>query len=179
MNENISERRKQFESDRSNMLREKLKLVKVLENDDILRFEAVTSKKKGAQGGEGLVKRFRLKIEEASVIVEYLEDFKILLRILGQSEDYVRNLVAHENAHANKAEELEGVFKGYRLVFFREENGTIGFQPFADAEPVDTWDNSKKKEVMKEILLAPLVYGDKLSPIDIQNIKRLDELYGK
>jgi hypothetical protein len=176
MKETISERRKQFELERSNMLRAKLKLVKVLEDEDVLRYEAITSKKKGVQGGEEFAKRFKQKVEEASIVVEYLKDFEILLRILGQSEDYIRNLLAHENAHANKAEELGGVFKGYRLVFFRED-GKIRFQPFADAVPLDTWDNSKKKEVMKEVLSAPLAYGDKLSEVDIHNINRLDELY--
>ncbi len=119
----------------------------------------------------------KVKIENSGLIVKTLPEFRYALECLGiYSPEEIKDILSHENAHANKMESLGILCLGYEIIVFKKENGKGGlmFITIADAPPAD-WDKNKKLEVHKKIANAPEEYESNhpLSSFDRATIHRL------
>lgn len=108
--------------------------------------------------------------EHAKIHVRTLPEFKMLLEKIGMQGDSLIDSLEHENAHANKAEELGARHEGYQVLCLRYKNG-FGYIPQVSIYIPDRWSLHKQKEVSGKIINAPEEYGNSLSPDDINDLK--------
>lgn len=112
-------------------------------------------------------------LAEHAVVVNNLNDYKTLLKNTGISEDQVIEILAHENAHANKAESLDENFGGYALLVWRD-NDIFKYLPFAMTSVGGDFDNKRFEKEMA-IARAPDEYGEETSLADKERIKSLEQ----
>lgn len=112
------------------------------------------------------------KINLASFHTKELIDFKLAMERFGLSEENVIDFLAHENAHANKADELDAGFDKYLLTILVRDGNLVG-QP-STLFNLDL-DHPDAKKILKKITLAPEEYGNKLSPSDIKSLNNLNK----
>ena len=112
------------------------------------------------------------KINLASFHTRELIDFKLAMQRFGLSEENVTDFLAHENAHANKADELDAGFDKYLLTILVRDGKLVG-QP-STLFNLDL-DHPDAKKILKTITLAPEEYGNKLSPGDIRSLDNLNK----
>lgn len=123
-------------------------------------------------------------LAQATVVFKDLVSFDYALEVLyrtGVDREYLLETLKHENAHANKADQLGARHEDYKLVFLKDENGKIFFAPSAGIyipEEDEGWSKEKQKEVLREVLEAPDIYGDSLSPGDERDLRNLDGILG-
>jgi hypothetical protein len=115
---------------------------------------------------------------EINLEADNLFEFRCLLGVLNIKEKEITSTLSHENAHANKAQSFEnkGVKHfGYRLKITVLKNGECVFTPQARWGVPDEFRELRKehKDILRAVYLAPLEYGDKLSPDDIEAINQL------
>ncbi len=115
-------------------------------------------------------KRYQLlnkEITDAEVLVPSIIEFKKVLELLNLPKDKIDKILNHENAHANKAEQLETKnLIGFRIRFHTDKNGEITFSKSAK---ILSNNNFPKKQILEEDILvaeAPLYYGDRPSKRD-------------
>lgn len=126
-------------------------------------------------------KRYQLlnkEITDAEVLVPSIIEFKKVLELLNLPKERIEQILNHENAHANKAEQLETKnFIGFRIRFHVDKNGEIAFSKSAK---ILSNNNFSKKQILEEDILvaeAPLHYGDRPSNRDKKMIdERMAEL---
>lgn len=109
-------------------------------------------------------------LDKSTVIAGNLKEFRLILKNLGLSKEDIEDQLAHENAHANKAESLDSKHLDYRVTILRGKNGEYLFQPYARIFIPEDWSEEKIKEVWTKIARAPEEYGNKMSPSDIEMI---------
>ena len=115
--------------------------------------------------------------KEIIMKVDNLNEFRLLMELFGTSEEKIQDILAHENAHGNKADSLgiKGVkHLGYELRIKKTNDGYF-LQPKVDIHYPIRYRLLKKKfrQVRKDIISAPEEYGNKLSPNDIETLKKL------
>lgn len=112
------------------------------------------------------------RINLASFHTKELIDFKLAMERFGLSDQNVIDFLSHENAHANKADELGVGFDEYLLTVLVKDGKLVG-QPSTlfslDLEHPET------KTILKKITLAPEEYGGELSPSDIKSLDNLNK----
>lgn len=114
------------------------------------------------------------QFKSCAVIVQNISEYRKVLELAGLSGKAVDQILSHENAHANVAEQLPSqIFKGYSLRFLKEDDGRIIMHPQA----LFLRDNSFSEEQLIEdeikVTEAPIYYGDELSPGDKKSIENL------
>jgi hypothetical protein len=112
-------------------------------------------------------------LEHASVHVTNLQDYRIVMEELGILEEEIIDILEHENAHANKAEALGAYFEEYLLLLLDDGQGGIIPCPRMKLSYPNDWSEEKCLEVEKQVTCAPEEYGNRLSPGDIESLKRL------
>lgn len=113
-------------------------------------------------------------IDRASVHVDDLISYKLLLSKLGISKKDEFDILEHENAHANVAEQNKGLLEGYKILFVRKGNGFY-YKPYIGLSNnvLNQFDDQKRKEILGNIIIAPEIYGNKLSEGDKRNLEEL------
>lgn len=114
------------------------------------------------------------QFRSCAVVVQTISEYRKVLELAGLFGKAVDQILSHENAHANAAEQLPSqIFKGYSLRFLKENGGKIVMHP----QVLFSRDNSFSEEQLIEdeirVTEAPLYYGEELSPGDIKEIERL------
>lgn len=117
-------------------------------------------------------KALESRIDSATVRTNNLGDFQFAMEEFWEPE-HALNVLAHENAHVNKAQSLGVKTHGYKLTFIKREDGKLFIQPTATIDIFGGSNEEKRKT--KEILLAPLEYGNRLSDGDIELLKQLEK----
>ncbi len=117
------------------------------------------------------------EILESSVVSDNLIEFREVLRqvaeMCGQDEEFVTDLLAHENAHGNVAEATGHDWVGYVAVFIKDEIGRlVSVQPAHFLKSNRKW--GKIETILKRIMVtdAPRIYDNALSPGDEEDLKR-------
>ena len=113
----------------------------------------------------------RNKLAEAVVQVDTLFEFKRILEMCGLPKDWIQRFLAHENAHANKAESVGAVFNKYEVAFLREDKTVM---PRLVSVSIGVHDHLSKEEssqMWTDIISAPEEYGSSLSEHDIEDLK--------
>ena len=111
-------------------------------------------------------------LENGVFRIETLLEFKLFMENLGMPKEDIQDFLAHENAHSNKAESLGAEHLGYKINLIRNGNGYI-FKPSSDIYIPDEWSEEKINDTYKLIAQAPEEYGNRLSPDDIEILKKL------
>lgn len=125
------------------------------------------------------------KLLDAGVTAKTLTEFRLLLEQMGLRPKQVEDILAHENAHANKAEELGGEesFKGYNVNFIKApllKKLFIPFHPNSYSQPhvivksPEGMSNQERVDFDRKVLGAPETYGENLSPGDIETLNKLN-----
>lgn len=119
----------------------------------------------------GVEKKLEEEIFKSSAIVGNITEFRIMLDYLsekfGSEHRWVENYLAHENAHANVAENTGHEFVGYATVFIKDEsNNLVGIQPLNFTKPQLEWGPEEMLRKGIKTTEAPEKYGDKLSDGD-------------
>ncbi len=112
----------------------------------------------------------------ADNIIEFKEMLKQIASEFGLSEEWAKDLLAHENAHANVSESLNEDWIGYGAVFIKDEQGALSnIQPIHFSRPKMNW--GPKESILKkiEVLSAPRLYGNELSEGDESDLKMNNE----
>lgn len=118
---------------------------------------------------------FLEKIENATVIVSTIPEARRVMELLNFKPDQVTHVLAHENAHANKAEELGGEHLGYEFILNRGSEGNILIHAQAKNKIPDGLSEEEEKIFKLKTLFAPEEYGNKLSEADIRDIEELSK----
>ncbi len=124
------------------------------------------------------------EILHSSALADNLVEFKEMLKQISEKysepPEWVTDLLAHENAHANIAEITAHEWVGYATVFIKDETGQLsGIQPLHFLKPELSWEPKEAIQKSIEVLEAPEKYGNKLSPSDEENITKERELLEK
>jgi|GEM_PF-5775415 len=115
------------------------------------------------------------KIIESSALASNLIEFKILMEEMRFPKKIRMDLLEHENAHMNVAEQTGHRIVGYALVFVKVGRREA-FQPCILVR-ADISRGPKKYFVSTIMTLqAPEKYGNTLSPDDIQKITEMKRL---
>jgi hypothetical protein len=92
------------------------------------------------------------------------------------SPEQVDQILNHENAHANVAEQVQSQkFNGYRILFTKDKDGELLVQPFAKLSTDYSFSDEQILEDRMKVIEAPLQYGDRLSPDDKEKIQKLQK----
>ncbi len=124
------------------------------------------------------IKKFEKIIENSSAHFDTLFDFKIALESLNIKKENVNDILAHENAHANKLEQLGGKHGGYEIIFLKTEKGFSIIPRNCSFYPKE-WSEEKYIDVVKQVVKAPDEYGNSMSPDDIDKLNYLEGLKKK
>lgn len=144
-----------------NILDEELKM-KDIESERELRDEEVNH-----------FHEFRKRMTEATIVVETLLEAKKVMEILGFSNDSLINTLSHENAHANKAEQLGAYHLGYKFCLIKTNNGDFLVQPQASIDIPRHLEKEEQNKMLSEIIFAPDEYNNKLSEGDREDLEHL------
>ena len=114
------------------------------------------------------------KKDNASIQIETIMEAKRVMEILKFKPQDIFDNLAHENAHANKAVELEATHHGYEFLLIKRTGGEFDAIPRTIISMPEEWNKEKKDEVFSEIILAPDYYGNKMSNTDKKVLGNLD-----
>ncbi len=117
---------------------------------------------------------FRQKMNDATVEVETLPEMRRVMGVLGFDAHSIVDIMSHENAHGNKAEQLGAQHLGYRFMIIKGDNGGIIVQPQASLYIPDEWDAEKQKAVHLATLQAPDEYGNEISDSDKKSLDQIN-----
>lgn len=120
-------------------------------------------------------KTFEEEILRSTVVAETLPEYKEVLMqaeiLLHEDEGWAIGELAHENAHANVGLSLNFKWIGYGLLFVKDEAGVLlGVNPNCIIRPQSEWTEGEYHSKSIEMLDAPRMYGETLSPGDIKQI---------
>lgn len=107
-------------------------------------------------------------LNKSTIEAENLYEYKLILEAIGLSEDEIKDLLAHENAHANKAESLGAKHLSYKITIMIDKNNNYLYQPFSHIYIPEEWSDEKVKDTWVKIIKAPEEYGNKMSSSDIE-----------
>ncbi len=123
------------------------------------------------------LEELRKAVDESSVIVQSLAEFRILVsKTIGKfNTNNVDRVIAHENAHANVIEAEGAHFLGYRLLVVKNDvtGSSFSYRPGVKYDSPEDWDTERKQKASINILSAPEDYGDRLSDSDQERLDRL------
>lgn len=117
------------------------------------------------------------EILESSVVADNLVEFREVLNqiaeMCGKDEEFVTDLLAHENSHGNVAEATGHDWVGYIAVFVKDEAGKlVSIQPAHFLKSNRGW--GKIETILKRIMVtdAPRIYDNALSQGDEEDLER-------
>ncbi len=109
-------------------------------------------------------------------IVEFKELLNQLSTKFNLPKEWAEDLLAHENAHANVAIRQGAIWKGYGVIFMKDDSGQlVNLQPLNFIRSNPEWGPKETLNNSIESTEAPLKYGNALSEGDIEDIKKQKE----
>lgn len=118
-----------------------------------------------------VVSKMNLPVVKVDTLIEFRLVLSSLSKLPGleflKDKKNIDEYISHENAHANKTEELDAVFDGYEFILFKKRNVYFIKKINTNSIIPEDWDEKKKIETMIKILGAPEEYGGSLSKDDI------------
>ena len=119
------------------------------------------------------------RVLKATAQTRTISEFKELLRLIpGLSEEKVIDILEHENAHANVAQQLDTVeFKGYGAVFFKNDDEIVSVTPTTFIDREAGGDRVQFLLDNMAFLEAPDTYGHHMSDDDVVERDRLQDIY--
>lgn len=136
------------------------------------RNEVLTLQKSLSSQEEMEVTNILERIDRASVRAKTLTDFRFTLEEFGLSHENVIDFLAHENAHANKADQLSDSFQYYILTILLRDGKLVG-------QPATIFDfdhtDPETRHRLQQITNAPLEFGSKLSEGDEESLLSLKD----
>ncbi|MES2088329.1 MAG: hypothetical protein V4467_05075 [Patescibacteria group bacterium] len=120
----------------------------------------------------------------ADNIIEFREMLTQIATTYGKPQEWITDLLAHENAHANVAAETGHEWVGYASVFIKNEAGNLSsIQPLHFTKPSLTWGAKESLEKEIDVLEAPDKYGNRASSFDrddiLKNRERLELIHAR
>lgn len=115
---------------------------------------------------ESLLRDMESKRKSQIVVAPNLSEYKKLLLAGGLDEQQAEDIVAHENAHANVAEQEGWQFEGYGIRVGYDSVGGIIYSPCA---LLKHYFDEKPDQYLQKVIaitVAPEVYSNELSPSD-------------
>lgn len=117
----------------------------------------------------------------ADNLTEYTEMLQQIRTAYGLTQEWANDLLAHENAHANVAQETGHEWVGYAAVFIKDSDGNlISIQPLHFTKPNLSWGPEEMIAKNIEVTKAPEVYVNKLSEGDelslVEERRRLERI---
>lgn len=117
------------------------------------------------------------EILNSSAVANDLAEFQEVLRQIkeeyGQTDEWAENMLAHENAHANVAEQTGHPWVGYTTLFVKDENNSIvGIQPAYFTKSDRKWGKVETLIKRMEVTNAPRVYDNAPSEYDDADLKK-------
>jgi hypothetical protein len=151
-----------------------LKVSRYLELESLIKAQQQKLFREGIKTQEDidLDTKIQEEIIAAAAIVKTIPEYKELLTQVSQQynlgEEWINDLLAHENAHANAAEQIGYEQVGYGTFFLADENGSlVSIQPaHVHIEP-NSWTPIEVIENGIRTLEAPDVYQNKMSEDDV------------
>jgi hypothetical protein len=127
------------------------------------------------------LKEMEVRVLKAIARADSLTEFKDLLSLIpGLPPEHVLDILEHENAHANVAEQMETVdFKGYGMVFFQDNGEPISVTPVVLTDIIEGANKIKFLEESVHVLEAPDTYGHAMSDDDQREAARLKDIYSQ
>ncbi len=123
---------------------------------------------------EDKYRTLQLELIGGRVDVDNLYEYRKVLELAELSPEQVNNILNHENAHANTADQTQSQkFNGYRIQFTKDRNGDLLVQPFAKLETDYSFSDEQIMKDRMNVLEAPVRYGDRLSGDDKEKIQAL------
>lgn len=108
----------------------------------------------------------------ADNLVEYEEMLSQIASEYNLSEEWGKNLLAHENSHANISQSVDEDWVGYGAVFIKDDQGSLSsIQPLHLSKPKINWGPKEVVSKKIEVLNAPAVYENDLSEGDESDIE--------
>lgn len=151
-----------------------LKVSRYLELEETIKKQKDKFFELGVKNEEDLLvdKKVKDEILASGAIVKTIPEYRELLeqvsRQYGLGEDWVVDLLAHENAHANVSQELEYDQIGYGTFFLSDDEGNLeSIQPAHVHEEPGSWSPIEVIENGITSLEAPKAYGNEMSEADI------------
>ena len=111
------------------------------------------------------------KMAKSSVTVKTLYELKMLLEKSKMDKETQISVLAHENAHGNKADSLGAKHESYILSVWKIGD-KFGYSVGTHITHPDAWDKDKDKNVSIEYTKAPEEYGGYLSDKDKEDIEQ-------
>jgi hypothetical protein len=108
----------------------------------------------------------------AKDITEFREVLRQIQEELGYTNDWTENLLAHENAHANVAQQTGHPWVGYTTLFIKDEsNRIVSIQPAFFTKSDRNW--GEVETLVKNMMVtdAPSVYGNSPSEFDVESLR--------
>lgn len=117
-------------------------------------------------------------VHAATARANNLVEFRLLLEEANLRSALVQEFVAHENAHANVAEQHFDTthFMGYGLIFFKRGGRISATQPCILEEKKAGADTLAYIGSMIRVLEAPDMYGEVCSKDDEQELRKYEEI---
>lgn len=162
---------------------------RLAEFEDKLRSYQDLFIKNGQRNPEDIAEEDQIEAEilRSSAVADTLNEFREVLEQIKANyflgEEWVNNLVEHENAHANVAQATGHEWVGYGAVFIKDANGQLSnIQPVHFTKPNLSWGPREVITKNIEVTEAPALYGNSLSEGDEKSVeedqerlKRIDE----
>lgn len=120
-------------------------------------------------GPDRMIKENELKeiMKASSVLVNTLPEFNELLKqvasIVRADQEWVQDILSHENAHANVATKTGHEWGGYAVLFIKNNGRLSSLQPMFLYSAQDSWGEVEKLLKRIEVNRAPEVYNQMLS----------------
>lgn len=107
-------------------------------------------------------------------LTEYKEVLQQIARMYHQNEEWVTAMLAHENAHANVAENLKFTWVGYVVLFAKNETGDISLVQPAFVRKTDRkWTHIESQMKQIAVIDAPAMYDNYPSDADTKEIEEM------
>lgn len=117
------------------------------------------------------------RLDSSTLFLRTLPELAYALEAVKFPKETKEDILAHENAHGNKADEVGAKHDGYKLVFIKDKNGKLIFAPAAQITipKNDVWAKERQAKTRIEITQAPEMHGNKLSEQDKEDLRRLGD----
>lgn len=125
------------------------------------------------------LKNMEERILQATARVDTITDFQLLLQQIPDLDPaQCADMVEHENAHANVAQQKNETttFIGYGIVFFKDGDRIVSVQPITITDRIEGTDIIQFLHDKKEILNAPNEYGHHTSEDDNREHKNIENI---
>jgi len=140
---------------------------------DMTHVQYLPSENQPADFNKEKLEAMEARVLQAIAQVKTLPEFRILMKEAGFNDKFAMDMLAHENAHANVAEQKSDTIDlhGYGIIFFQEHGQVVSATPLVLNDKKDGATSFQYLQDEIEVLNAPNEYGNKNSEDDDREIQ--------